>query len=499
MLKAYSVQKLNRISKGKKIWCFGCGKRLNDILRLYSKEPFVKKIAVLIDSNRLLWGKIKKVEGNEILVSSPALIQSKKNEKIFILITSDNYQEIYRSISDDLIGTEIGCSRYPACYYTYTAVLSAMCVCLPLRRQMLFNAGEEPHENAKAMVEYLAEKYKGKKYRIIFIDDGQKTNERMSDVIYIERNSLKCKNALKCNLKYCFYMTTSKYIFYENEPLEKRRKGQVLIYLNHGTIPLKNVADVLKQPAEMDFAICPSKGCADIYRQQYNIPPQKLIYAMPPRDMFLKRERCGLNRLIDCEDKQVIIWLPTFRALRGTDRKDSSENVLSLITNEREIKLTNERLRKNGQILLIKCHPREKQRANISQSYECIKIITDENLKRVSMVLHEILGGTAALLTDYSGISFEYMLLDRPIGYVINDMEQYTRGFAFPNPRYYMPGKTIQTGTGLREFLDEVKGGKDDFRDRRKQLIKELFQGNEVKDGSQELIKTLENYDKYTE
>ncbi len=298
-------------------------------------------------------------------------------------------------------------------------------------------------------------------------------------------------------MKYCFHIAVSKYIFYENEPVEKVRKNQLLIYLNHGTIPLKNVSDVLRQPDQLDYALCPSEGCSDIYVQQYNIPENKLIYAMPPRCRYLKSKKNGLNSIFECNNKQVIIWLPTFRTLKGTDRKDSYiDNALSLISSEKALLAINEQLKHNGQMLLIKYHPREKQRVNIPVFCDCIHILTDEVLKKKNLILQEILDGTAALLTDYSGISFEYLLLDRPIGYVINDIAGYTRGFAFENPEDYMPGIMINTVEELQNFLNDVKRGEDTFHEARKKLAEKLFHGNELKDGSQELVKQLEKLEK---
>ena len=54
-----------------------------------------------------------------------------------------------------------------------------------------------------------------------------------------------------------------------------------------------------------------------------------------------------------------------------------------------------------------------------------------------------MLGSSDALITDYSSVYFDYLLLDKPIGFTVDDMELYIkdRGFIFNNPEEYMPGK----------------------------------------------------------
>ena len=89
-----SVQKLNKISKRNEILCFGCGKRLSDMLTLYKEEFFVKKITVLIDNNCKIWGCKKDINGRKVLICGIKNI-GKLPKNAVIIITSDKYREIY--------------------------------------------------------------------------------------------------------------------------------------------------------------------------------------------------------------------------------------------------------------------------------------------------------------------------------------------------------------------------------------------------------------------
>lgn len=496
MIKKCSVRWLNKVSRNKEIWCFGCGKRLNDMLELYLNEPFMKRVTRLLDNNQLLDGKTRKFGKREIEISRPDIIGYKGNKQVFILVTSDRYEEIYEQIAGIVTEKGIGCARYPFCYYNYSIILLKICCCIPVRRQLLFRAGEQPYENAKAILEYLIENDRKAGYKKVIMGDDKDmclAKIKKRTLIIIDSNTLKQSSSFKKNLQYCFYLATSKFLFYENEPIHKVRDEQILIYLNHGTIPLKNVKDVLGQPKEVDYALCPSKGCAEIYEQQYHIPKEKQLYIIPPRDVYLLKKKHKLNQIVACSGRQVIIWLPTFRKLKGTERRDSFlDSSLPLIKSRKDYYLLNEQLKANRQLLLIKSHPGEKNILEIPEFCDCIEIIYEEKLKAENIILQEILGGTNALITDYSGIAFEYLLLDRPIGYVISDLEDYIRGFAFENVLDYMPGCQMRTRDELLNFINGIKAGKDEFKEKRNVLKMNIFQGNELKNGAQELLNFLE-------
>lgn len=495
MLKHYSVEKLNRISKERKIWCWGCGKKFNDMLRLYQKEPFISRISVLIDGNSRLWGIEKEIGDRNISITS--FEQSKQfwNRSVIILITTDYSEDIYTVISDVFGGGKALCCKYPEIYFTYSKVLQIALSFLPLRRQILFKAGDEPHENARAIVDYLAREHKGKRYKLIFSEGRDSRNKNsFPNVSVIYEDTLRSRSRFRENLHYCFLLATSKFLIYENEPLKKVNRRQKLFFLNHGTVPLKNVRDVLRQPDEVDFAICPSEGCSQIYTQQYGIPVEKQLYIMPPRTDFIKKRGHQLEKIVETGGCQVIIWLPTFRALKGTDRRDSVHaDIIPLVEEQNQFEIINKSLCVNDQMLLIKKHPKEKDDLIVPGSCKNIVLLTDEELWLEGLCLHEILGDTSALITDYSGISFEYLLVEKPIGYVISDMEDYRRGFAYERPADYMPGRKIRTIGELVCFLDEVRAGGDEYKNSREKLVNQLYQGNEQKSGAKKFVDFLDN------
>ena len=77
------------------------------------------------------------------------------------------------------------------------------------------------------------------------------------------------------------------------------------------------------------------------------------------------------------------------------------------------------------------------------------------------------------LLTDFSSIYIDYLLLNKPIGFLISDFEQYSnsRGFVFKNPKEFMPGEIITKRDELIPFIEKVLCLKqDDFEEKKTEM-----------------------------
>ena len=486
-IKESSVELLNAKSKRKVIYCIGCGKRLSDILDLYSTESFINRISGLFDNNEDLWGIKKQIGSRKLKIENPKRLKDLKEG--IVLITSDHYAEIYNSIDDYLGNRQVEIFRYPQYYYRWTRMLLRDIGKLPLKRQILFCAGSEPHENADEIVRYLKGEYTGKKYNIVYL--GENIDEACDGVKYIKNSAVSQKGTCLEVFNYCMLYGRSRYLCYENQALEKTSDNQCLIYLNHGTIPLKRVSDVLKQPNEIDIGVCPGEGCSDLYAEQYGIPKEKQIYMMPARVNHMLHTEGMIHNVLNAKDKKVVLWLPTFRQLKGSNRIDSTNtNPIELL--EKFIYEIDSYLAKVGVVIAVKKHPREKTELNIPNTIENIALLSDMELCKKNISLQDLLKDSDALITDYSGISFEYMLLDRPIGYVISDIKEYHRGFSVDNPEKYMPGEKIYSKEQLITFINNVAAGRDVFAERRKIIVNELFGNNAYENGAEAFIQCLD-------
>ena len=94
-------------------------------------------------------------------------------------------------------------------------------------------------------------------------------------------------------------------------------------------------------------------------------------------------------------------------------------------------------------------------------------------MEKKQIKLYELIGISDGLLSDYSSVAVDYLLLDRPLGYVLADYNIYKekRGFVFEDPLEYMPGEHIYNVQQFEQFVLDVKNGKDDYENQRKAIL----------------------------
>ncbi len=86
--------------------------------------------------------------------------------------------------------------------------------------------------------------------------------------------------------------------------------------------------------------------------------------------------------------------------------------------------------------------------------------------------INQLLGLADGLISDYSSAAVDYMLLDKPIGFTLEDVEEYgqSRGFVFDNIRDWLPGKELFSYEDLCRFIREIGLGIDPSREKRQKL-----------------------------
>jgi CDP-glycerol glycerophosphotransferase (TagB/SpsB family) len=85
-----------------------------------------------------------------------------------------------------------------------------------------------------------------------------------------------------------------------------------------------------------------------------------------------------------------------------------------------------------------------------------------ESIKKVHA--YKLMTQMDAMISDYSSIVFDYMLLDRPIAWALEDVEHYKIEFLMENPLDFMPGEKIYNLSDLFAFLEHVSNGVDLFK-----------------------------------
>jgi CDP-glycerol glycerophosphotransferase (TagB/SpsB family) len=77
------------------------------------------------------------------------------------------------------------------------------------------------------------------------------------------------------------------------------------------------------------------------------------------------------------------------------------------------------------------------------KGFSNIHLLDNMKLVENDIQINHLLGYADALISDYSSAAVDYLVLDRPIAFTLDDVEEYnnSRGFVFDNIREWLPGE----------------------------------------------------------
>lgn len=323
-------------------------------------------------------------------------------------------------------------------------------------------------DNVKAFYDYLIENQYNKKFRIVVSANDYEDfkNDVPENVTFVSnrngiRSFMKAKYAFYCFGKY---------------PI-KPSKNQNVINLWHGT-PLKKIGNLEKGCENIDYnffskVITASEMYKTIMADIFGCSAENVEVLGNPRNDEMFRAEESTDKEIRGNFEKVILWLPTYR--------EYDEDFVISTLNQEQLYELNEFLQKCNVGIIIKLHPLQK--ADIKAfRYTNIEFVTQAQLNNKKITVYTLLRNADALITDYSSVYFDYMLLDRPIAFATDDIEKYkeSRGFIFDNPKEYMPGMEIEKLADVKKFVTDVMEGVDNYKAQRREINDRV---NYYKDG----------------
>ena len=183
-----------------------------------------------------------------------------------------------------------------------------------------------------------------------------------------------------------------------------------------------------------------------------------LCYRHFRTDRFLNPDIDHIKSVLDLNSyKHVILGCFTWR--REHRNLDTEFGILPMFEKDflRDLDVL---LKRKNDILLIKPHPMQKIALKGNSPFTNIKFIYDENLMKVGINLYDLLCASDALLSDYSSIVFDYCLLQKPIGHVLIDFDDFSKnieeGVIYENPSDYLPGTILKTQDQVQSFVEDI-------------------------------------------
>lgn len=329
--------------------------------------------------------------------------------------------------------------------------------------------------NGGAFYKYLIKNGYNRKYKIVWLVRKKVTDDLPENVETVPLYGP--------NLRKAYYVCTSKYFTFDCENVRKMRDNQIMVYCSHGAGGLKNAKGKLHVPPYVDYILVQSKAYAPIQANQWSVtyPDERIIaIGYPAQDVFFDGSRSDEIQKITLQKyKKVILWMPTFRKGGGYHRNDSRKEqklgIPLIETKEQYMKLNNY-LAENNVFLIIKIHPKQDLENLKIKDESNIKVLTGETVKKLKIDNYALMKCADALISDYSGAAYEYLQLDRPIGYVLDDMNDYIAGFVVEDIHTLIAGAEIYNFEQLEAFIVNVVSENDSFKERRENLRDYIYE-----------------------
>jgi CDP-glycerol glycerophosphotransferase (TagB/SpsB family) len=192
--------------------------------------------------------------------------------------------------------------------------------------------------------------------------------------------------------------------------------------LFHGSLPERFLLGVM-MPWHLDrpdLVIATSAETKEITRRAFDLPAESVVVTGFPRNDILFSPDTkhdwpeSFSAAVD-NNHYIFMYLPTYR--------DSGKPFLDLDWEELDKLMAH-----LGAIFFFKFHPDDKG------AYEGALQNVVELPQQTD--IYNMLGNTDALISDYSSIIFDYMLLDRPIIYYVPDLKEFV---ASSRSLYFQP------------------------------------------------------------
>lgn len=204
--------------------------------------------------------------------------------------------------------------------------------------------------------------------------------------------------------------------------------------------------------------------------------PRKVIATGYPRNDYIYKENGKENlRLLNLplnNDPNLVLYLPTMRKGLKDEGVQFENNIFNFTDySADEIDAVLEDL---NAYIIAKLHFADYDYFKNSDFKLPRRLIflNPAELVNSGLTVYHILNAFDVLVTDYSSIFFDYLLLDRPMVFTCSDLETYIidRGFIADNPRDLMPGPDVANQSDFLESLVEAFSDPAKFQAKRKWL-----------------------------
>ncbi len=238
---------------------------------------------------------------------------------------------------------------------------------------------------------------------------------------------------------------------------------------------------------EYDMLISSGKKTSQRFFTAFRLDRSKIFETGFPRSDIIQSKELSLNKgqVINCDNTKIdklILYAPTHREEgKGSFNIFSNYNLVNF----------NKFLKDNHSILFVKLH--------FYEDYEKIMIMLDNQsnivLLKNDIDINRILFNMDILITDYSSVFYDYLILDRPIIFTPFDIDEYQK---FDRELYVdyneeVPGPICMDWEQVKLELKKLFQHNDPFLSKRKKCYNQYFKYSDDQN-TKRVVNTIIHY-----
>ena len=343
---------------------------------------------------------------------------------------------------------------------------------------IIFESAREFFDNPYALYLYIKKNFPQYKLKYIVTTKEMKKTAKIRGVDKKELLNVNNKLALyrySLKAKLIVFSYTNYWKNLKLSPINK------IVYAAHSEFPVKYCGNYY------DFILKDSDNIVDVSfrtehtkRVMHQIYPifnkhNSVILGMPRSDVMFhskiqKEEFLKSLGVENASDKTIILSMTTFRH-EHVQNLDYFTQEFPICMSKNEVEEFDKKLGENNELFLIKLH-HSQDGVIVTNEYKNIKFINNEDLALLDLSSHDLYSVADCLISDYSTSYLGFLSLDRKVGFILTDKEQYTkdRGYTLENWEDMLPGEKMYTKDDLYAFLKEIKNPEDKYKEARRKV-----------------------------
>ncbi|MCP4148917.1 MAG: hypothetical protein GY757_14315, partial [bacterium] len=255
-------------------------------------------------------------------------------------------------------------------------------------------------------------------------------------------------------------------------PILKRERKYAAMRFYQWVIGQHQVYDWFLSPSPFFTEHVFSKAYPSRYIFEGGLPRNDALFLETQQQVFSGQDRAAYEKIKELRDsgKKIALYMPTFR---DKGKGAFYENII-------DISRLSDFAGKNGLHFVVKYHQLERSKFRDAKPDTISNVTILFDVKDIYPFLPQV----DLLITDYSSIYFDYLLLERPIVFFPYDLETYItqeRGLIFEYDEL-TPGPRCFTQEQLEMEIEKILiRGEDSFQQRRAEVTKLAFKHKDGK------------------